>query len=307
MLILVILALSSFTRGHETYESEIIPLRPPELIPGLEKYSITHHLDFPLPITSDFFFEQIIDKSSQNYIQENIFSTEQGVPNWLFLFTVDNSERFNCNKCGKLLANFKDLAEHLQLEQPQANYKVGTVMCNTLEAARLCDYFHLEGVPHIMVLRPDLNKFFKFWKFAQDSSQDGILDFALKSYPYAFTQRGLPFGGDKNALPFFEGFKAFTFQFFQDIMEENYIIMKGFGLVDEPVGGYRILYFMTCAAMMTPAILLVYFYLIYKFYKHFTRDFTKKDCDCPHDFNNDPDFEPATAFEEEKENSKKNN
>jgi len=57
MLILTVLALSSFIRGHESYEPEVVPLRPSELIPGLEKYSITHHLDFPLPITSDLFFE----------------------------------------------------------------------------------------------------------------------------------------------------------------------------------------------------------------------------------------------------------
>ena len=82
-------------------------------------------------------------------------------------------------------------------------------------------------------------------------------------------------------------------------MEENYVVMRGFGLIDTPLAGYSTLYFMTCAAMMTPALLLIYFYLIYKLYKYFTWDF-KKDYACPHDLSNDPDFEPETAFEEEK-------
>ena len=77
------------------------------------------------------------------------------MPNWLLLFTVDNPERYNGHKCRKLMVSFKGLAEQLQLEKPEANFKVGTVMCNTLEAAAICDYFNLQGVPHIMVLRPD--------------------------------------------------------------------------------------------------------------------------------------------------------
>jgi len=76
MLALVFLKLTSFVGGHETYEPELVSLRPPELIPGLENYALTHHLDFPMTITTDFFYEQVVDKTAQTFRQENIFSTD---------------------------------------------------------------------------------------------------------------------------------------------------------------------------------------------------------------------------------------
>ena len=116
MLTLAFLTLTSFAMGHETYEPELVSLRPPELVQGLEKYALSHHLDYPLNVTTDFFYEQVVDKTAQTFRQENIFSTDQGVPNWLLLFTVDDPERFRCHRCEPLMLNFKKLAEELQLE-----------------------------------------------------------------------------------------------------------------------------------------------------------------------------------------------
>lgn len=92
---------------------------------------MAYHLDTPLPVTTDFFFGEIAESQARSVRKQNIFtSSERDAPNWLLMFTVENSVRFGCQRCERLQAEFANVAELLQIGQPESNYIVGIVACD---------------------------------------------------------------------------------------------------------------------------------------------------------------------------------
>ena len=55
-------------------------------------------------------------------------------------------------------------------------------------------------------------------------------------------------------------------EFFCTVLEENYHMMLGWNLVDDPKDGYHFIYITGILAMGTPVWLGVYIFSLYKFY-----------------------------------------
>lgn len=92
----------------------------PEVIPGLEEYGLTHHLDMPLPITYKFFKEQIVDVENGKYIKDNIFARhsktttgEEDGPKWVLIFTINKNEKVKCNRCEQMKKDIQKVATEL--------------------------------------------------------------------------------------------------------------------------------------------------------------------------------------------------
>ena len=103
----------------------------PEVIPGLEEYDLTHHLDMPLPITWKFFTEQLVDVEHGKFIKENIFSQhskttigEVDGPKWVLIFTIGMNERIKCSRCEQMKPEIQKIATELQVEQAEFNFNV---------------------------------------------------------------------------------------------------------------------------------------------------------------------------------------
>ena len=100
------------------------------------------------------------------------------------------------------------------------------------------------------------------WHFAPyERNAEGILNFAISDYKYAYTQAKLPLKRDKN-LPFFEDFSKFLVDFFHSSMEEFYYTLDMFGAVDSPVSSYYFIYIASSIAMLSPVFIVLYFYVM---------------------------------------------
>ena len=75
--------------AYEKYVPEQISALEPQPVPGLDAYGIDYFLDLPLTLTSRFFFEQVLDKTSYTYHQESVLAEHDVVPNWVLWFTAD--------------------------------------------------------------------------------------------------------------------------------------------------------------------------------------------------------------------------
>ena len=164
-------------------------------------------------------FEQIIDKASQKLHTKSEFIGEDGtVSNWLILFTV---EKIKCPRCEKIVPEWFQATKNIADNPP--HFKSGVVQCNTKAAAKVCDYFQFQGVPHIISLRADTEMFYRMWVFGEmHKTADGIVGFAMTNYEHAYTQGKLPWGLDKNDQPFWGGFRDWVSYYFQSVMEEGF-------------------------------------------------------------------------------------
>jgi len=108
-------------------------------------------------MNTELFTDQIVSTEKQMIRTENIFQTEDGVPSWLIYFTAEDNPNYKCPRCEKLLPQVHQLAQELQINQPEANFKVAKVNCVDPESGKICDYFQMKNIPGIMVIRPDLN------------------------------------------------------------------------------------------------------------------------------------------------------
>ena len=84
-------------------------------------------------------------------------------------------------------------------------------------------------------------------------------------------------------------------------MEENFDVLRGVGLVDNPVTDYNIVYGMTVLAMMSPMIIVIYIYAIYTIYLFIQKK--RKESREAKQIESDPDFEEDNALEETKKES----
>ena len=55
--LLLLLGSPTLVTAHESFEETFVSERAPENIAGLKPYDIEYHLDLPMPITTDFFFD----------------------------------------------------------------------------------------------------------------------------------------------------------------------------------------------------------------------------------------------------------
>ena len=108
----------------------------PEVIPGLEEYGLTHHLDMPLAINYKFFTEQMVDVENGKFIKDNIFARhsktttgEEDGPKWVLIFTIGKNDKIKCTKCEHMKTDIQKVATELQVEQAEFNFNVASVDC----------------------------------------------------------------------------------------------------------------------------------------------------------------------------------
>ena len=91
-----------------------------------------------MPLTTDFFTDQIIDLQDMSFREESIMSKGDSVPNWVLWFTAENNPRFTCRSCAKLVEPVLQVAQSLHIDQPEANYFVGKVNCVDPMSSKIC-------------------------------------------------------------------------------------------------------------------------------------------------------------------------
>jgi len=300
MLFKACLVSSSFlVAAHESYQPDQISMRVPESIAGLEAYGIDYRLDLAMPLTSDFFFEQIVSKDDYTFHEQSILAVDidgrKEVPKWVLWFTAESNPNFRCGKCTKMVEAVLGVANELQIERPELNFRVGKVNCVTLEAGRICDYLRISGLPRIIVLRPDLNSFYRLWIYEGDSmSTEGILNFVLNDYPLAFGQGELDLFRIAQDLPFIEGFHLFMRQLFSDCKEEVFFKLKDLGFVEKAVDDYTVTTIFAVLTFLSPVLVIFYMIGVYTCYQKLKarQEFNRQNCD------SDPDFVKDCPFEE---------
>lgn len=86
----------------------------------------------------------------------------------------------------------QEVAQELHLSQPEHNFIVAKVNCVDESSGKICDFMQTTALPSVIVLRPDQAKYYRMWSYAEDTKNyDGIMDFIMSDYSYAYTQGDL--------------------------------------------------------------------------------------------------------------------
>ena len=181
----------------------------PKKVPGLGPYGVAFYPDLPLKMTEQLFKEQVAVMETGEFHEKTIFTKTLSkesthAPSWLLFFTTFSYGNYNCRGCIDMANHAQKVASELQMERPELNIMTATINCDERSNSRsICDYFKIAGLPHLIVLRPDLGKYFDMWRFdgfSKTHTMQGILDFALEDHAYAYSQGQLPKGGKTSTL-----------------------------------------------------------------------------------------------------------
>ena len=170
-----------------------------------------------------------------------------------------------------MIEPIQEVAQELQLGQPELNFIVAKVNCVHESAGKICDFMQTTALPSVIVLRPDQGKYYRIWSYAEDTKDyNGIMDFIMGDYNYAYTQGDLLSLTPLERLSVTDGYQLFLQKMFHAAMEENYEQLYDMGLVGTPVESYAIVKFFAILAFLSPMLAVFYFFGLYKIYKYFT-------------------------------------
>lgn len=96
----------------------------------------------------------------------------------------------------------------------------------------------VSNVPQIILLKPELEKYFAMWTFAQgQKTYAGVMNFVQRDYEKAFTQGALPVQNFEE-LTFAEKMSINFEEFNQVMLEELYSIFLDVGMASDPTEDY---------------------------------------------------------------------